>query len=286
MADCGNVANIWRNWALKFSTLTRNGVSKLRMFCGEMDSYSWFPVGRLDADVAGNLYRFRYVQGAIDAAEQCGFAPFDSFPNFEREYVSGELFPFFANRLQNASRPSFREHLRRLNLERADSEAFDPIEVLAVSEGRRATDNLEIFPNVERSEDGSFAIKFFLHGWRHIHPDSANRILSLQTGETLGVAIEATNPATGFAIQIQTQDRVVIGYAPRYLIDDLAQVILQCAGTVSASVSRLNRPPAPPSQRLLVSFEGCWPDDYQPMSGEMFETLIGVGAGPEWNAAR
>ena len=244
------------------------------------NSLGWFPVGRLDADVAGNLYCFRYVWGAMNAAEQCGFVPFDGFPKFEQQYVSGELFPFFANRLQNVNRPGFREHLRRLDLEPDANEAFDPIEVLAVSEGRRATDNLEIFPKVERSEDGIFSIKFFLHGWRHIRPDGAARILSLHPGEQLGIAIEATNPATGFAIQIQTLDRVVIGYAPRYLIQDLSEVILQCPGLVCASVSRLNLPPAPPSQRLLVLFEGCWPEGYQPMSGEQFETLDGVEATP------
>lgn len=247
------------------------------------NALGWFPVGRLDADVAGNLYRFRYLWGAMNAAEQCGFVPFDGFPKFEQQYVSGELFPFFANRLQNVNRPSFREHLRRLDLEPDANEAFDPIEVLAVSEGRRATDNLEIFPKVERLANGIFTIKFFLHGWRHIHPDGAAKILSLQTGEQLGIAIEATNPATGFAIQIQTLDRVVIGYAPRYLIEDLAQVTLQCPGQVRASVSRLNLPPAPPSQRLLVSFKGCWPVGYQPMSGEQFETLDGVEATPMQN---
>ena len=238
----------------------------------------WFPVGRLDADVAGNLYRFRYLQGAMEAAERCGFAPFDSFPEFRQEYVGGELFPFFANRLQNLSRPSFREHLRRMDLEPHAQEAFDPIEVLAVSEGRRATDNLEIFPKVERAESGIFAIKFFLHGWRHIHPDGAARILTLKAGDLLGVAIEVTNAATVYAVQIQTPDRVVLGYAPRYLVQDLVQVIARCSIPVSASVSRLNLPPTPPSQRLLVSFEGCWPEGYQPMSGDQFQSLVGIEA--------
>ena len=236
----------------------------------------WFPVGRLDADVAGSFYRFRYVQGALEAAEQCGFAPFDSFPDFQQEYVGGELFPFFANRLQNSSRPSFREHLRRMELEPQAQEAFDPIEVLAVSEGRRATDNLEIFPKVERAASGVFAIKFFLHGWRHIHPDGAARILQLKARDPLGVAIEVTNQATIFAVQLQTPDRVVIGYAPRYLVQDLVQVIARCSIPVSASVSRLNLPPTPPSQRLLVSFEGCWPEGFSPMDGEQFRSLVGV----------
>ena len=239
---------------------------------------SWFPAGRLDADVAKNLYRFRYVQGALEAAERCGFAPFDSFPDFRREYVGGELFPFFANRLQNSNRPSFREHLRRMELEPHAQDAFDPIEVLAVSEGRRATDNLEIFPKVERAENGLFAIKFFLHGWRHIHPDMAATILQLKAGDRLGVVIEVTNKVAGYAVQIQTHDRQVIGYAPHYLVHDLVHVISRCSIPVSASVSRLNHPPTPPSQRLLIAFEGCWPEGYQPMNGDLFQTLDGVGS--------
>ena len=239
----------------------------------------WYPVGRLDADVAQASYRFRYVHGALQAKQNCSFSPFDSFPDFDAEYMSSELFPFFLNRLQNSSRPSFWEYLRRLDLQPHAGEAFDPIEVLAVSEGRRATDNLEIFPKVERAHGGAFAIKFFLHGWRHIHPDGAAQILKLREGEDLGVAIEVTNAATSFAVQMQTLNRVVIGYAPRYLVQDLVQVISRCSLPVSAKVSRLNSPPAPPSQRLLIAFEGCWPEGYEPMSGEQFRPLAGVEAG-------
>ena len=235
----------------------------------------WHPVGRLDADVAAGLYRFRYLQGAVDAAEHFGFVPFDSFPDIEGDYVAGELFSFFANRLQNSSQPGFHEYLRRLDLATEDGEAFDPIEVLAVSEGRRATDNLEIFPRVTRTSDRPFHIKFFLHGWRYLPADRAQRVLALQPGDELRVAIETNNPATGIAVQLQSDDLVVIGYAPRYLVPDLAQVIFQCSGPVSATVSRLNLPPAPPSQRLLISFEGCWPEDYEPMSNEQFQVLVG-----------
>lgn len=233
----------------------------------------WFPVGRLDADVAGERYEFRYVQGALQAAKERGFAPFDSFPEFQKEYVSGELFPFFANRVQNPNRPSFREYLHRLDLDKGQETPFDPIEALAVSEGRRATDSLEIFPKVERADNGIFAIKFFLHGWRYLNPASATRILTLQPGDDLSVAVEVNNQATGYAVQLQTRDRMLIGYAPRYLIYDLFQVITQCSVPVSARVGRVNHPPTPPSQRVLVMFEGCWPKGYNPMSGPQFQAL-------------
>jgi hypothetical protein len=241
----------------------------------------WFPVGRLDADIAAERYEFRYVQGALHAEKECGFVPFDSFPDFGKEYVSGELFPLFANRLQNQHRPSFPEYLRRLDLNKGQETAFDPIEVLAVSEGLRATDSLEIFPKVEPTEGGIFEIKFFLHGLRYLPRAAIDRILKLQSGEKLSIAVEDKNPDTGMiAIQIQTHDRLVIGYAPHYLIGDLSQVIRGCESASSAQVSRVNPPPAPLRQRVLVLFKGCWPEGYQPMSGEEFRALAGVESMP------
>jgi len=43
-----------------------------RLFVAWKDTRSkggWFPVGRLDADVAAERYEFRYVQGALEAAK-------------------------------------------------------------------------------------------------------------------------------------------------------------------------------------------------------------------------
>ena len=233
---------------------------------------AWFPVGRLDADVAASRYRFRYVSG-VKEAMKCGFAAFDSFPELQADYRSAELFPLFANRLQNPTRPNFREFLQRLDVSYEPPDAFDPIEVLAVSEGRRATDNLEVFPKVERGGDATFAIKFFLHGWRHIHPYAEERIGKLEAGEILGVSLETTNPVTRWALQIQTRDNVIIGWVPRYLVDDLVHITF--AGcSVEATVTRLNPAPAPPGQRVMICFRGCWPEGFDPMTGESFAPLV------------
>lgn len=136
------------------------------------DPGGWFPVGRLDADVKNHIYCFRYTRGALGSARDAGFAPFDSFPKLEKEYVSNELFPFFLNRVQNPNRPSFPEYLARLGLVPNGENAYDPIELLAVSEGRRETDNLEVFPRIERVPDLPLMIRFFLHGLRYLSPAS------------------------------------------------------------------------------------------------------------------
>ena len=69
----------------------------------------WFPVGRLDADVATPEYRFRYTKGAERAQEKAGFSTILSFPELTKDYRSPELFPLFRNRVMNPARARFSE---------------------------------------------------------------------------------------------------------------------------------------------------------------------------------
>jgi hypothetical protein len=94
--------------------------------------------------------------------------------------------------------------------------------------------------------------------------------LKLQAGEELAIAVEDDNPVTGFAIQFRTRSGTIIGYAPRYLVHYLIQIIRQ--SLVAARIFRANLPP--PGQRLMVLFEGCWPGGYEPMRGEEFQPLV------------
>lgn len=228
----------------------------------------WFPVGRLDVLKPVSRYRFRYVQGAERAQQQSGFEPLYDFPDFHRTYESAELFPLFKNRVLTPGRRDFDEYLRLLDL----PEQADPIEMLSVNGGYRATDSFEVFPKIERQDDGSFRCRFFLHGWRHVSPDAQQRLDLLQEGEKLYVAIELTNPATRLAVQIQTKDYYMIGWAPRYLVSDLVNAIAKAAGDYEATVVRVNPIPAPSKQRLLVELRGQWPD-YEPMTTQDFTPL-------------
>lgn len=229
----------------------------------------WFPVGRLDVLNPESLYRFRYVRGAERAHQKTGFEPLVDFPDFHRRYEASELFPLFQNRVLAPGRPDLQEYLRALAL----PDQADPIEVLSVSEGHRATDSFEVFPKIELKDDGAFRCRFFLHGSRHVSGDAQRRLESLAAGERLFAAIELTNPATQFAVQIQTEDYYVIGWAPRYLVGDLVKAIAEAPGDYRAEVVRVNPVPAPSKQRLLVQFCGHWPADYQPMSADDFQPL-------------
>ena len=233
------------------------------------ESRPWFPVGRLDADVERSLYRFRYTGGAERAQKEAGFPLLIEFPSLKENYQSSELFPLFQNRVMNRARPDFASYLRTLGL----AEGTDPIEILSANGGQRVTDAYEVFPKIRKNRNGRFSCRFFLHGWRHITPSARERIDRLQPKENLYISLELTNPATGLAVQIQTTDYHMLGWAPRYLAADLTAAIVKWPPEYKAEVVQVNPQPAPSKQRLLIEIRGCW-DNYDPMAGKDFTPLV------------
>ena len=236
----------------------------------EKDRRQWFPVGRLDADVSQPEYRFRYTGGARRAQAEAGFPLLVEFPQLEKDYTASRLFPLFRNRVINPGRPDLRDYLRNLDL---DQEA-DPIQILAANGGYRVTDAYEVFPKIERGDDGSFSCRFFLHGWRHVNSEAQKRLERLTPGEGLYVTLEVTNPVTRFAVQIQTEDYYMIGWAPRYLAGDLAMAVAAEPDRYSARVVRINPQPARSKQRVLIEMRGRW-DGYEPMNGSDYRPVVG-----------
>ncbi|MEO1378161.1 MAG: DNA-binding protein, partial [Cyanobacteria bacterium J06635_10] len=99
----------------------------------------WFPIGRLTYD--GEEYQFLYVRGAIEAQAECGFNSLYSFPKFYKVYKSKIIFPLFSNRIMRRSRPDYKNYIERLNIPENEDE---PINILARSGGKKATDTLEV----------------------------------------------------------------------------------------------------------------------------------------------
>ena len=231
--------------------------------------HGWFPVGRLDVNVEGPSYRFRYTGGAKRAKEAADFPLLLEFPNLYETYCSPELFPVFQNRVMNRARPDFADYLRYLGL----SEGADPIEILSVNGGSRVTDTYEVFPKIIKEEDGSFTCRFFLHSWRRVSEAAQERLAELTPGEELYMALELANPATKLAVQMQTTDYHMIGWTPRYLAQDLANAMTHAPDRYKAKVVRINPQPAPSKQRVLIEMTGNW-GQHEPMTSENFAPLV------------
>ena len=229
---------------------------------------TWFPVGRLTHE--HGLYRFSYLQGALEAREQAGFEPILSFPQFDYRYVSSDLFPLFANRLLRPSRPEYKDFIQWLNIPEHQD---DPIALLARSGGKRKTDNFEVFPCPEQEADGNYHIHFFTHGLRHFPEAEQQHVQTLPPDTPLWLMHDLQNPFDSRALVLRTADRHQVGYCPRYLAQDLYELVSKFPEQVKAKVERVNPSPTPLQFRLLCNLTAPWLEGFEPFSSPSYHPL-------------
>jgi len=228
----------------------------------------WGPVARLDRTEWG--YRFRYTKGAISLPD---FEPFPGMSDLEAVYDSEELFPLFTSRLLARSRPEYASYLAWGGFDPKNPP--EPIALLAVTEGRRITDSIEVFPAPSRNGGGRFTQKFFVHGIRHLTNVEQARANSLSPGERLVLKPEPTNPADENALQLLAGeiDGTRVGYIPRYLAEDYRDLATVSGhDALAVSVVRVNHD-APLQQRVLCQLDAAWPETFEPCSKENYQAI-------------
>jgi hypothetical protein len=150
----------------------------------------------------------------------------------------------------------------------------DPILILGVTEGLRQTDAVEVFPCPAPGADGCYFNKFFLHGIRWLADAAVKRIDGLKEDELLKLMLDPQNQYDPQAVAVRTDEEpTFVGYVPRYLAHDVWQLFDQCGvDSVRLQVARVNRD-APLQNRVLCRMRACWPDGFQPCSGEDFAPI-------------
>lgn len=202
------------------------------------------PVARLLRDASGG-YEFAYIRQAERARED-GFTPFVTFPELGQVYRSAELPPLFTNRLMPTSRPDFPAFVTQLSLD----EKAEPLDILARSGGRRATDSIEVFAPPVSTGGGRSETFVLVRGTRHL-PGAEDAIGELSIGERLFVMHDFQNPHAGHALAVRTEKQALVGYLPDYLALELARLGASTDAALAVTVERVNLPPAPSSHRLL-----------------------------------
>ena len=107
---------------------------------------------------------------------------------------------------------------------------------------------IELFPCPVPDEQGCYLNKFFLHGLRYMPEAAKARVLTLEQDEPLYPMPDLCNPADPNAVALRTVngDRVMLGYAPRYLAHDVWKLFQECGPDfIEVFVYRVNRD-APP----------------------------------------
>lgn len=229
-------------------------------------SVQWSPVGRLDFD--GEVYSFLYTKGV---EKIIGFRPFDGMLDLAKRYESNELFPVFFNRLMPKRRAEYKDFWSwsGFNMEP------DPIALLAVTEGIRQTDAIELFAPPIQNADGFLSSKFFLHGLSRMTEFAEQHVERLRPNDPLKLVLEPQNVFDPNAIGLYGVEvsGVKLGYVPRYLARDLNRIIEQCGlENVWITVEKVNSD-APLQQRLLCRLKACWPPGFVPCSDIEFSPI-------------
>lgn len=237
-------------------------------------SRSWYPIGRLTFD--GTNYQFVYIRGALQAKRESRFEALQSFPDLESVYESADLFPLFSNRVLSRSRADYADYVQWLNV---PHDQDDPVALLSRSGGRRITDSLEVFPSAEPDESGTYHIHFFAHGLRHLPAASTQRISELRPGEKLLLVHDFQNPRDPGALMLRTSesfdgDLHLVGYCPRYLVNDLFDLLKSRTDYSQVTVERINPPPAPLQLRLMCNLTACWPEEgFRPFASDLYQPI-------------
>lgn len=216
------------------------------------DNREWIPVAMLTEN--DNGYALRYTRGA----KRCkNFSGLGRMLELDKEYVSHELFPFFANRMISKSRPEYKNYLRWLGLTDLTG---DPMTVLAATGGLRATDSFELIPPPRKDGD-RLRLNFFSRGLRHMPSSSLNTVASLNKGAQLYLLRDLQNSHDEFALLLRTEDpKVLVGYVPRYYCPGLVRLLKDFPQEVVVEVQQVN-PDAPLDMRLLCSLNAPWVDN-------------------------
>ena len=226
------------------------------------------PVGRLIARDSAPRWEYVYIQGARHAAA-FGFFPFPGMDRLDFVYRSDTLPPFFDNRLMQRKRPDFPQYMMRLGL---PPDLHDEIPILARSEGRRATDTIEVFglPTYD-AEREKYRFMFFARGVRHL-PDAEARIESLAPEDQLDLERDAKNPVDRLAIQVHRGGGGVVGFVPNTLVEDVHELETR-GSSIAVFVQLVNPIPAPVQVRLLCRLEASCVDGYVPFASARYQPI-------------
>lgn len=240
---------------------------KLFLTWQDSKSRNWYPIGQLTWD--GDVFRFFYIKGALSAHNEAGFRPPVSFLNFHEIYESSELFPMFANRVMPASRPEYKQTIEWLSLPES---ANDPLAFMARSGGAKVNDKFEIFCYPELDSNSNYNLHFFAHGLRYLPQGSIERIKQMQRGEQIQVAFDFQNAFEPNALQLHTPDNHIVGYCPRYLLDDVHTTLRQDRN-INVYTERVNDDNAPLQFRLLCRLVMPQVTGFLPFSGNDYQPI-------------
>ena len=227
------------------------------------------PVGQLVRRVSAGTetYRFVYLKEAEGLDR---FSALPGLPDLHRVYESHVLFPLFRNRQMSPQRPDYPDYLKMLDLDSTS----DSFAVMTRNEGRKLTDQVEVFAPPSRSPAGELTTLFFARGvrWR---PGAAPAITNLRPGDHLRLLDDSGNAVNPRALKLDTVAGDPVGWVADHLVDTVHDLIeLVGENAVATRAAHVNPPEVAPRMRLICRLTAPWPVGYEPLSGPEFRPIV------------
>lgn len=187
----------------------KNGLDYIYVVWQDPKSRSKYVIGTLTRN---SHYEFAYGI-ELEQAKTCGFMPLVAFPLFEKKYEEDTVFPTFSCRLPDAKRKDIDRILKEYELTE-----YDEFELLKRSGARLPTDTLEfIDPIFDDQEivDRTFPVAGIRH-YLACEGEDCAAVAELSPGVNLILHREPDNQYDPHAVQIMSEDGVMLGYVPRY----------------------------------------------------------------------
>lgn len=219
-------------------------MNSLHVAWQQPDTREWIPVATLRRK--DDIYRLNFSKGALRAN---GFSGFGSMNVYGRVYESPTLFPFFSNRLINRTRPEYGDYMKWMCL---DEMSNDPLTILSVTGGIRATDSIELIPDMG-SQFGNMQFDFFPRSLNHLPKQVLCVIEELNEGDPLYLLHDVQNIFDACALAIRTKTpATLVGYCAKYYTKSLLEILSKDSSAISIAVKRVNLD-APLHMRLLCT---------------------------------
>jgi hypothetical protein len=119
----------------------------------------------------------------------------------------------------------------------------------------------------------SIGLKSGEYGDRHLPQCAIGRINRLEPGEKLWLAHEFQNSSDSQALTLHSEDHHIVGYCPRYLKNEVFELLERDPSSVILQVERVNLPPTPLQFRLLCQITALCKDDFRSFSNPEYQPL-------------
>lgn len=196
----------------------KDGKDYLYLIWKSEKSRKQYIVGQLTKN---NQYEFQYCE-EVESAIADGFTPLLCFPDLDKVYKDGKLFPIFASRLPDKKRKNIHDILDKYGLKE-----YDEYLLLKRSGARLPIDSLEFIDPILDMESDITRI-FYMAGVRHYlncgGKDCADA-LEITRGDEVYLKRESDNKYDHNAVQLLDVTGKVLGYIPRYYSAGVAELL-------------------------------------------------------------